>query len=193
MQIPNLSWPSSPQVGSPDSRPARLADIYFAQQADPAARPPAPAAGSPQFDSQLLTALIDVQSSGSLTPSIERLPDINAGEAPMVESPWMRTHRQTGFGVGSADDLPTPGELQGQTADDLAQDLVSRFGSNGSLSCSDVEKALSSASWPADFRAKIKSGIDTNWHAIFGGASSLTTAQLSKAISQYLPANSGAG
>jgi hypothetical protein len=89
--------------------------------------------------------------------------------------------------VSSAGQL-TPADLQGHTATSLAGDLVSMFGSNGSLSESQVNQVfMSGATAPASVLQDITLGIDADWNVLSGGSTTTMSAtRLAAAIQQYL-------
>jgi hypothetical protein len=68
-------------------------------------------------------------------------------------------------------------------------DLVSTFGSNGSLSEAEVNQVfMSGATAPASVLQDITRGIDTDWNVLSGGSSIMSATQLAAAIQQDLAA-----
>jgi hypothetical protein len=93
--------------------------------------------------------------------------------------------------TASSDGALKVSEIQGQRATTLSNDLVSVFGSNGSLSEADVDQALEAgATAPATVLQQITDSLDGNCNTLSNGALSMTAAQLSAAIAKYLPTDS---
>jgi hypothetical protein len=192
MQIANSSTPLSAMLALSKPQAAKPADPAVADAADSTLQA-GPTPPAPGFDAQLLTALLNAQEQGSLTPSLQHLPDIRRGEAPAFIQPTPSNEAFGGVAIVTSDGALSAGQLQGQTAETLAGDLTSGFGSGGTLSRTDVETAfLQGGTAPPEVLDKIRQGLDTNWNALFGGAQSVSSAQLAAAISKYLPGGSGA-
>lgn len=81
-------------------------------------------------------------------------------------------------------------EIKGQSATSLANDLVGTFGSNGSLSQSDVSQALGISPTAPPLMLKV---ISNNWNSLAGGPQSMATAQLSAAIQKYVLGGAAVG
>jgi len=184
MQISNSAWVAANTPVAPQSQPA----AQFAQQAAAVqganVSPSSPAPPSQQFDSQLLVALLNTQDvqGGSAQ---DRADTANALSllGPQAESEG---------NIASSDGALNPADIQGQSATTLSNDLVTAFGSNGSLSESDMDLALEAgATAPPIVLQRFTASLAGDWNGLSGGANTMTAAQLSAAIATYLPTGSG--
>jgi hypothetical protein len=185
MQISNSAWVSANTPVAPQSRPsAQPAQQDLAQGANISAPGPAPA--SPQFDSQLLVALLNTQEVRENQSGTAK-DQANTAKALSLLGP----QAQSVGNIASSDGPLAPSEIQGQSATSLSNDLVTAFGSNGSLSESDMNQALDAgATAPASVLQRFDASVDGNWNELSGGSESMTAAQLSAAIAKYLPTGS---
>jgi hypothetical protein len=152
----------------------------------------APAAGatdSVQFGTQLLVALLNAQQ-GQIDGQPQRLANLAAGEPPLqLKDPYFIGQRpdiavRIATNAGELDQAA----LQGQSTATLAANMVGTLGLHGTLSVSDVERALGCDNSTAEPQviAQIRRGIESNWNAMTDGGGSLSTSQLASAIQKYL-------
>jgi hypothetical protein len=183
MQISSMTSPAAASDAQPLAKPPASAD------------PSVHAVASVGFDRQLLTALLNAPQAGSLTPPPLRLADLDRGEAPLVLPPSRAGGARPGMAaIITSDGVLGADQLQGRTAQGLADDVVDGLGSGGRLSRAEVEATfLTGGSAPPEVLAKVRQGIDADWDVLSGGAESLSAAQVADAISRYARGGAGGG
>jgi hypothetical protein len=185
MQIPSSAWVSATTPVAPQSRPSAQSARQAGAAQGASISPSSLAPSSQQFDSQLLVALLNTQEDqgGNATDRADTAKALSL----------LGPQAQSAGNIASSDGALAPADIQGQSATTLSNDLVTAFGSSGSLSESDIDGALEAgATVPPTVLQDFAASLDSNWTALSGGSESMTAEQLSAAIAKNLPTSSDA-
>jgi hypothetical protein len=188
-----IATPQAASVASPAASSLldtqTLVALFNAQEGGQDMNLTAPSEASMQM--KAFDALLGQQTGGALS-SHPAFQPASPGEAIPPQHDFINpaTTRET-IGIVSSAGTLNPSQLQGQTAAGLAGDLINEFGSNGSLSLSDVDGALgiSNSTDPSVEVQQMKSQMASVWDQLTGGASSLSAAQLTADIRSKLGAS----
>jgi len=149
---------------------------------DPATSSLPPTPSSVQFNTQLLTALLNAQEGGYHATRSEG--DISTGQAHLLLQAHSPGARQASSAIiSSAGDLDAS-TLVGKSATDLADGMIQAFGSNGSLDLAQVDDALGVTGSTVDPNSldRIKSVIAGMWKSTAGGSDAVSPEQLAIVI-----------
>jgi hypothetical protein len=164
-------------------------EVDIAAPANSTTAQTANSAGSVQLATQTIVALLNAQENlygADQAPSDPTSPS----QTPPAAFINPATTPDDGFAIANSDGTLTASDVQGQSAASLTANLISAFGSNGTLSLNDVDNALglNDSTVSPTIIQHLKSEIATAWNSLSGGSSELSSGKLESAIGSYLSA-----
>ena len=196
MQVSNVQYGSyyygsvAAAGASSSSSSSNSANVAQTTSTEQSATAPT-AANSVQLDTQTLVALLNAQE-GSFGATQSSFVPSSPADIPPAEFINPATAPTGSFGIVSSAGALTSSEMQGQSASSLANDLVDTFGSDGTISLSDVDGALglNDSTDPPEVIQQMRSEMASAWNSLSGGASTMSADQLASAIGGLLPVTS---